>query len=390
MLPRRHVAAIVIALAAHACGDSHDATRGAASRIWAVGQTAKGAVILRSDDLGEGWSTVFAAPMLTLSAVSFSDQDHGWAAGSAILRTEDGGSTWRVHENIVPVDPRPLGPFFFDVAARDARTGIAVGETFSPPDRFTRSIAVQTGDGGMTWTALASATRADNAFLEAVCVGNDGTAVAVGGAGFNSVTSISFALSSDDAGATWQDVRGDLRADGVGFLEGSFRDVACGPDGELWIVGRDLCQPFCDSDEPSEPLMIFRSRDGGVKWEEQSAEARREVAETNSGLQAVAFVEGNRGWVAGFTGDDDDRRALVLRTADAGAHWERRDLPGDPTGTLDAVAFATADVGIVAGRSGEDRPLLFATRNGGRRWTAVALPPDVKELADVGIVRTDE
>ena len=78
-----------------------------------------------------------------LTAVHMHDERIGWAVGhdAVILRTGDGGETWRL-VHYAPEEERPL----LDVWFRDEHTGFAVGAY---------GYFLATGDGGDTWISRA-------------------------------------------------------------------------------------------------------------------------------------------------------------------------------------------------------------------------------------------
>ncbi|WP_028218021.1 WD40/YVTN/BNR-like repeat-containing protein [Paraburkholderia oxyphila] len=128
-----------------------DATR-AGSRLVAVGE--HGVVVL-SDDDGRTWRQARRVPVsATLSAVTFTDGQHGWAVGQwgVILATVDGGETWQKQRMDISVD-QPL----FSVLFTSGKDGIAVGLW---------SLMLATHDGGKTWAKVTvpkppGASRAD-------------------------------------------------------------------------------------------------------------------------------------------------------------------------------------------------------------------------------------
>ena len=95
--------------------------------------------VLVSDDDGESWKQARVPVRALLTAVHMHDARIGWAVGhdALILRTEDGGLTWRV-AHYAPEEERPL----LDVWFRDERTGFAVGAY---------GYFLATADGGRTW-----------------------------------------------------------------------------------------------------------------------------------------------------------------------------------------------------------------------------------------------
>jgi photosystem II stability/assembly factor-like uncharacterized protein len=97
--------------------------------------------ILVSTDAGHDWEQASVPTRATLTGVWFSDPELGWAVGhdETILKTTDGGRTWRV----VHAAPENLWPLL-DVWFRDADHGIAVGAY---------SKYLVSDDGGETWNA---------------------------------------------------------------------------------------------------------------------------------------------------------------------------------------------------------------------------------------------
>jgi photosystem II stability/assembly factor-like uncharacterized protein len=115
------------------------ATR-AGKRIVAVGDHG---IVLLSDDEGKTFRQAGSVPIdSTLTAVSFVDGRTGWAVGhwGAILRTQDGGETWKLQRSDTSVD-QPL----FSVYFKDANEGWAVGLW---------SLMLHTTDGGATWSTV--------------------------------------------------------------------------------------------------------------------------------------------------------------------------------------------------------------------------------------------
>ena len=97
--------------------------------------------VLVSTDGGESWKQARVPVRALLTAVHMHDERTGWAVGhdAVILRTDDGGETWRlVHQ--APEEELPL----LDVWFRDERTGFAIGAY---------GYFLVTRDGGDTWAS---------------------------------------------------------------------------------------------------------------------------------------------------------------------------------------------------------------------------------------------
>ncbi|GAB3626464.1 glycosyl hydrolase [Pandoraea terrae] len=114
-----------------------DAATTAGRRIVAVGDHG---VVLLSDDNGVHFRQARTVPVQTaLTAVAFADAQHGWAVGhwGVILRTDDGGDTWRLQRMDTAID-QPL----FSVHFKDEHKGWATGLW---------SMLLTTDDGGQHW-----------------------------------------------------------------------------------------------------------------------------------------------------------------------------------------------------------------------------------------------
>ena len=152
----------------------------AGSRLVVVGERGH---VLVSDDAGAVWRQASSVPTRALlTAVHMHDERLGWAVGhdAAILRTGDGGDTWKL-VHYAPEEERPL----LDVWFRDERTGFAVGAY---------GYFLTTGDGGDTWTARA--VSEDDFHLNALTAAGPGRLYLAAEAGA--------AYRSDDGGATWR------------------------------------------------------------------------------------------------------------------------------------------------------------------------------------------
>ncbi|WP_418316113.1 WD40/YVTN/BNR-like repeat-containing protein [Piscinibacter sakaiensis] len=145
----------------------------AGQRIVAVGERG---IVLLSDDGAAKWRQVPVPTSVTLTAVRFVDDKHGWAVGhgGVILASTDGGASWTrqldgktaadlmLKAAQASGDPAAVKEAewlvsagadkpFLDLHFFDARHGIVVGAY---------NLAFETRDGGQTWNAIAQ--RLDN------------------------------------------------------------------------------------------------------------------------------------------------------------------------------------------------------------------------------------
>jgi photosystem II stability/assembly factor-like uncharacterized protein len=147
--------------------------------------------ILYTEDSGETWQVQFKDDVYNLMAIAFSDEEHGWTVGEYgfTYHTEDGGKKWehqagyfRVNDDTGDID---TGVTLFDVVAFDTMRGLAVGAD---------GVVTKTGDGGHTWSRVASGLTTAP-FFGAAYDGAD--TVVVGGKGAY--------LYSSDTGQTWKE-----------------------------------------------------------------------------------------------------------------------------------------------------------------------------------------
>jgi photosystem II stability/assembly factor-like uncharacterized protein len=157
-------------------------------RAWVAG--CDGA-LLATRDGGVSWHAVPGVSE-DLHCVTFHDVARGWAGGGApygegpavVLRTEDGGTTWK--SATTPIWGRIRGLFFID-----ADTGWAAAEDWGADGDAPQGVVLVTRDGGRTWTVQATTSAA----LTSVLMRDATHGWAVGGGGT--------VLATDDGGISW-------------------------------------------------------------------------------------------------------------------------------------------------------------------------------------------
>ena len=165
----------------------------AGARIVVVGQRGH---ILVSNDNGASWKQTRVPTRALLTAVHMHDENTGWAVGhdAVILRTDDGGDTWRLMHR-APEEERPL----LDVWFRDKDNGFAVGAY---------GYFLATRDGGKTWTSRAI-SKDDFHLNEIVPAGAERLYMAA---------EAGVAYRSDDGGNTWHELRSPYTGSWYGAL----------------------------------------------------------------------------------------------------------------------------------------------------------------------------
>lgn len=153
----------------------------AGARVVAVGQRGH---ILVSSDHGQSWKQARTPVRALLTAVHMHDESTGWAVGhdAVVLRTDDGGNSWRLLHR-APEEERPL----LDVWFRDKDAGFAVGAY---------GFFLATRNGGTTWTSR-TISKDDFHLNEIVPVGTHRLLMAA---------EAGVAYRSDDDGKTWREL----------------------------------------------------------------------------------------------------------------------------------------------------------------------------------------
>jgi photosystem II stability/assembly factor-like uncharacterized protein len=302
-------------------------------------------------------STPVRPPLVTVDFVSASS---GWAAGAdRILRTRDGGATWRVSRLAGNVQVGAIG--FWNRSA-----GCAVG---SDGDAW------RTMTAGRTWLhrvteehsyteriGLSLLPRANGwAVISHV---DDRTEHAGGGWKLFKTT---------DGGNGWSSVLRSLMGDIV------VTDIDFDSGVRGWAAG---CQPVVGEDSDGNTVghnvaLIARTSDGGVTWPTRLGPAELGITQPVSHLWAIEF-KGPRGWAVGDVSASWIRSGLILRTIDGGATWTAKVLDG--FWGIRRVSMATASVGWATAESEEwsERKdagnRILRTTNGGRTWRIQRLP----------------
>jgi photosystem II stability/assembly factor-like uncharacterized protein len=194
------------------------------------------------------------------------DHRRGIAAGDngSILRTEDGGETWRR----VPVETNENLTAVHFVG----ETGWLAGWG---------GVILHSADGGRSWKRQNSGVSQG---LESVFFLDANRGWAVGWVGVM--------LRTTDGGQTWEEIREGAAHWSLSAVY--FRDGANG-----WAVGFGG--------------QILRSRDGGQKWERQDSPA-------TSRLTSIRFDGAGRGWITGDRG--------FLLSEDGGESWRSLQVEG--------------------------------------------------------------
>jgi photosystem II stability/assembly factor-like uncharacterized protein len=122
--------------------------------------------LLVTDNGGKDWTRVPASllpPALENEGafaasgtnIAVYGKTHAWigtgaASRARVLRTSDGGRSWRIAETPISAGP---SAGIFSIAFRDAKHGVVVGGDYKRENEAVNNLAV-TNDGGATWTLV--------------------------------------------------------------------------------------------------------------------------------------------------------------------------------------------------------------------------------------------
>jgi photosystem II stability/assembly factor-like uncharacterized protein len=268
-----------------------------------------------------------------------------WASGTrgTVLRTTDGGATWRVM-----TVPGADSLDFRDIEAFDNRRAYVLSIGNGTASRIYKTV-----DGGATWTL--QFTNPDSAaFYDCFDFWSAERGLALS----DPVEGRFRVIGTSDGGATWTELRPERippALPGEAAFAASGTCLAVGRPDNVWIAsgaGREA--------------RVYRSGTGGISWQVAATPIRREMA--SRGIFSIAFADGQRGVVVG--GDyqnPTDTTSNVALTEDGGATW--RLARGRPMGYRSAVAYVPGTAGrmlVAVGTTGSD----YST-DGGETWAPI-------------------
>ncbi|MDW8318228.1 MAG: YCF48-related protein [Anaerolineae bacterium] len=352
-----------------------------------------GAFIAHTADGGDTWHEQYTSPCRLsgryLGDMWFLDSQHGWVGD---LRTTDGGQTWQ--------ELNPNHPIWTIVRFVNPNTGFALGPSAGPPYPPPPAL-LRTDDGGSTWTVLsllpaganAVWARPDGARLWAVGAGG---AIALSLDGGLSWTPVPSPTAADLHHVRFADGQRGWAAGRGGVLlrttDGGWRwyavDIGTTADvTALFVTAADQVWVFADG--------LRRSFDGGVTWQRLPYVAG-DVRGLAMGTEATGWAITDRSllktrnaggvWVPQATLTDavaveavDAQHAWVLTTAGLrrtvdGVTWQTIPLPGVRAAL--GLDFVDSARGWLLAQTERVNPVceaydeqVYRTQDGGLTWT---------------------
>ncbi|MFG3497440.1 WD40/YVTN/BNR-like repeat-containing protein [Streptomyces sp. NPDC047928] len=327
-----------VALAAALAGPAQAAPGDRAGKA-AAGEGAAGAGVTL------GWRLTDTGTDVRFRGLAAVSRTSAWVAGSrgTVLRTADGGRTWR---NVSPPGADELQ--FRDVEAFDDRRAVVLAIGEGEASRIYR-----TDDGGATWTE--SFRNPDpRAFYDCVTFFDSRHGLAMS----DPVDGAFRILSTGDGGRTWR----VLPSDGMpaalpgeaGFAASGQCLVSAGPK-DVWLAtgGGDA------------GARVLHSADRGLTW--TAADSSLPAGDPARGVFGLAFRDRAHGLAVGGdyrSGEPSPRAGAV--TADGGRTW--RQARTAPAAYRSGVAWLphSRSAALAVGPTGTD-----LTTDGGRTWRTV-------------------
>ncbi|WP_158883847.1 WD40/YVTN/BNR-like repeat-containing protein [Amycolatopsis anabasis] len=296
------------------------------------------AVPVSAEAAGLVWRPVPTGVDARLRGLDAVDRDTAWASGGkgTVLRTVDGGRTWR---QVAPPDTAGLD--FRDVEAFDADHAVVLSIGPGAASRI-----YTTADGGAHWR-LAFRNTDERAFYDCLTFFDHRRGLAMG----DPVDGKFTLLSTVDGGGSWRPVPADgmpPALPGEAGFAASGQCVQAGSNGrDAWIATGG-----------GERARVLRSADGGRHW---AAVDTPLLSSQSAGVFAVSFRDSRHGLAIG--GDYAKPDAVVPGLAissDGGRSW--RTPPHAPAGYRSGLAWL-GPVALAVGPTGSDLSL-----DGGRHW----------------------
>ena len=278
--------------------------------------------IIYSDNAGDAWKQADVPVSVLLNAVSFVDENYGWAVGHSgvVLNTTDGGLTWKTQ-----FDGNDANKMIITQAEKRLELALAKVENASEDDLDDLEYAAEDAEFALEDAQIDAEVGASKPFLDVLFSSRtDGFAVGAYG----------YFFKTKDGGETWHNYGGRIQNPDRFHLN----SINKMKDGSLFIVG--------------EAGVMYRSQDGGESWDTiDSPYSGSFFGVTGSHENNVVIAFGLRGH--------------VFRSQDLGNSWVEINT-GSDSALMSASISQEGDISIV-GNSGT---VLFS-ENGGRSFSEI-------------------
>jgi photosystem II stability/assembly factor-like uncharacterized protein len=324
-----------------------------------IGWITSGSVILKTVDGGVSWKSMLqTGPYIGAYAVFFTDANTGWAADyfGAILKTTDGGATWKESYNVNTTSGQQSG-YFHDINFINSNVGWAVG---------TNGLMVTTNDGGLSWSRKTGVN--DDLWLNSIVFADANVGWAL------PLLFPSQYLFTTDGGKTWvkknftpnfAHVKSSVKDNKIISVGGNGQIITGAATSDTWIKRRgnfDVYNSVFFTDKytgyrDSNLGVIEKTTDGGSTWITLNSN-------TTDNLGKIKFVDSNTGWV------QNEDNTYNLKTTDAGKTWVKQSTTIIPR--YKYFSFLDTQNGFAVGA----KNTVAQTTNGGESWSLLKTPLD--------------
>ena len=296
--------------------------------------------IVTSSDGGQTWLGR-STDVVAISDLDVVGTTEGWASGGGSFGrllfddpAEAGGAVYHTSDGVRWEELLYEDGLLYAVDFADASNGWTVGDG---------GVIKHTEDGGNTWSDQSVAGQ-DTLWYVAATSPDTAWAGGLDITGAGEFTTV--LLRTGDGGDTWS--RPAVPADFYSFAM-EFRSAD-----EGWVSGVAV-----DLQAQTITPTVLHTADGAATWTTTSLGA---LLPPNTYPLTIDFVDGQHGWIAGFSESGSD--PIVLATTDGGASWQSVASPGSLEGDIIVtLEFVSALEGWASGEA------LYHTTDGGVTWT---------------------
>lgn len=286
------------------------------------------------------WIKQSVATTASLRGLSVVNEKIIWASGTGgtVIRTVDGGMTWKV----ITV-PAAEKLDFRDVEAFDANTAYILSIGNGDNSRI-----YKTTDGGATWK-LQFSNENEKAFFDAVACWDRNNCIAMS----DPVDGHYVLISTSDGGANWKPIVSNqmpAAKDGeAAFAASGTCLITHGKNGVFLVSGGNGAR-------------VFRSADRGVTW--TVADTPMMNGTPGSGIFSIAMYDNRFGVIVGGNYEKPgETKGNLAFTTDGAMNWT---LAPGANGYRSAIAYIDKKKIITVGTNGTD-----LTMDGGETWNKI-------------------
>ncbi len=293
-------------------------------------------MIFAVQSLTAQWIKQTVATTASLRGLSVVNEKIVWASGTGgtVIRTIDGGKTWKV---MTVAGAEKLD--FRDVEAFDANTAyiLSIGNGES-------SRIYKTTDGGATWKEQFR-NKNEKAFYDAMACWDKTRCVAMS----DPVDEHFYVIVTHDGGRTWNTTADNLlyaKEGEAAFAASGTCLITTGKAGIFLVSGGNRAR-------------VFRTANQGWTWDFAETEMAKGTA--GSGIFSIAMFDIKNGVIVGGNYEKpDEAKDNFAVTTDGGATWK---LDTGLSGYRSAVTYVDKKTILAVGTNGSD-----ITRDGGKTW----------------------